>query len=203
MLDREQRAGVLMTVDLLRRTDNRRTGARLTVPMLLGRAIAHEIGHLLLGTSEHPRAGSDARALVARRAARPQAGKLGVLASGSGTNAEPARPRKTAAPTNGSAWRILRQWPTIQHLVLAAAVAALALAAPALAQTSRIGGVVRDETGGNHPRRHRPRGDRRNGHHGRAGLVDDGHRRPRPVRLRRRAGPVSGASRSRRPGSRP
>lgn len=56
MLDRERRAGVLMTVDLLAvRTIAGQALADL--PMLLGRAIAHEIGHLLLGTFEHPRAG--------------------------------------------------------------------------------------------------------------------------------------------------
>ncbi len=56
MVDREERGGVLMTVDLFRvRTiaDRAATG----VPVLLGRAIAHEIGHLLLGSADHPRLG--------------------------------------------------------------------------------------------------------------------------------------------------
>jgi hypothetical protein len=56
MVDREERGGVLMTVDLFRvRTIAERasTGAAI----LLGRAIAHEIGHLLLGSAEHPRLG--------------------------------------------------------------------------------------------------------------------------------------------------
>jgi len=56
MLDREHRSGVLMTIDLLPvRTIAQQTAASLFT--LLGRAIAHEIGHLLLGTSEHPRTG--------------------------------------------------------------------------------------------------------------------------------------------------
>ena len=56
MLDREQRGGVLMTIDVLPvRTVAGR--AATAVPTLLGRAIAHEIGHLLLGSPEHPRSG--------------------------------------------------------------------------------------------------------------------------------------------------
>ena len=56
MLDREQRGGVLMTVDLFPvRTVAAR--ASTSVPALLGRAIAHEIGHLLLASGQHPRVG--------------------------------------------------------------------------------------------------------------------------------------------------
>ncbi len=56
MLDREERSGVLMTIDLLPiRTIAGQ--ASTDFPTLLGRAIAHEIGHLLLGTSQHPREG--------------------------------------------------------------------------------------------------------------------------------------------------
>ena len=56
MLDREQRSGVLMTIDVfpVRAIAGR---AATGVPTLLGRAIAHEIGHLLLGSAEHPRTG--------------------------------------------------------------------------------------------------------------------------------------------------
>jgi hypothetical protein len=56
MLDREQRGGVLMTIDLfpVRAVAGR---ASTSWPTLLGRAIAHEIGHLLLGSAEHPRLG--------------------------------------------------------------------------------------------------------------------------------------------------
>ena len=56
MLDREQRGGVLMTVDLF---PVRAVAARAStsVPALLGRTIAHEIGHLLLGSGNHPRLG--------------------------------------------------------------------------------------------------------------------------------------------------
>ena len=56
MLDREQRGGVLMTVDLfpVRSVAGR---ASTSIWTLLGRAIAHEIGHLLLGSAEHPRLG--------------------------------------------------------------------------------------------------------------------------------------------------
>ena len=56
MLDREQRGGVLMTVDVfpVRAIAERAAAA---VSILLGRAIAHEIGHLLLASAEHPRLG--------------------------------------------------------------------------------------------------------------------------------------------------
>jgi hypothetical protein len=56
MLDREQRGGVLMTIDLfpVRAVAGR---AATSWPTLLGRAIAHEIGHLVLGSAEHPRLG--------------------------------------------------------------------------------------------------------------------------------------------------
>jgi hypothetical protein len=56
MLDREQRGGVLMTIDVFPvRAVAERTAT--AVSTLLGRAIAHEIGHLLLGSAEHPRLG--------------------------------------------------------------------------------------------------------------------------------------------------
>jgi hypothetical protein len=56
MVDVEERGGVLMTLDLFRvRTVAAR--AATGVALLLGRAIAHEIGHLLLGSAEHARLG--------------------------------------------------------------------------------------------------------------------------------------------------
>lgn len=56
LLDREQRGGVLMTVDLFPvRTVAERTATSWST--LLGRAIAHEIGHLVLGSAKHPRLG--------------------------------------------------------------------------------------------------------------------------------------------------
>lgn len=56
MLDRELRGGVLMTIDVcpVRVVAER---AAMKVATLLGRAIAHEIGHLLLRSAEHPRLG--------------------------------------------------------------------------------------------------------------------------------------------------
>lgn len=56
MLDHRDRAGVLMTVNTL---SVRAVAQSAGIPtaMLLGRAIAHEIGHLLLGSGEHPRVG--------------------------------------------------------------------------------------------------------------------------------------------------
>ena len=56
MLDREQRSGVLMTIDVfpVRAVAEQ---AFTAVQTLLGRAIAHEIGHLLLGSGSHPRSG--------------------------------------------------------------------------------------------------------------------------------------------------
>jgi hypothetical protein len=56
MLDLEQRGGVLMTIDVfpVRAVAEQ---AFTALPTLLGRAIAHEIGHLLLGSAEHPRSG--------------------------------------------------------------------------------------------------------------------------------------------------
>lgn len=52
ILDRGQRGGVLMTIDLF---PIRRIAAGSGTPLatLTGRAIAHEIGHLLLGTPDH------------------------------------------------------------------------------------------------------------------------------------------------------
>jgi hypothetical protein len=56
MLDGEQRGGVLMTVDLFPvRAIARRMST--SIATLLGRAVSHEIGHLLLGSAEHPRLG--------------------------------------------------------------------------------------------------------------------------------------------------
>ncbi len=56
MLDRERRSGVLMTVDLLP-VRSIAGQASADTALLLGRAIAHEIGHLLLGSGDHPREG--------------------------------------------------------------------------------------------------------------------------------------------------
>jgi len=56
LVDREERGGVLMTVDLFP-VRAIATRASTGMPVLLGRAIAHEIGHLLLGSAEHPRLG--------------------------------------------------------------------------------------------------------------------------------------------------
>jgi hypothetical protein len=56
MLDREQRGGVLMTIDVFPVRSVAR-GASVAISTLLGRAVAHEIGHLLLGSAEHPRLG--------------------------------------------------------------------------------------------------------------------------------------------------
>jgi len=56
LLDLEQRAGVLMTVDAVPiRAIAEQTSTDVSI--LLGRAIAHEIGHLLLGSSRHAGAG--------------------------------------------------------------------------------------------------------------------------------------------------
>lgn len=56
LLDGHDRSGVLMTVDLcaLRAVA---AGSATDVAILTGRAIAHEIGHLLLATNNHPRTG--------------------------------------------------------------------------------------------------------------------------------------------------
>jgi hypothetical protein len=56
MIDRDERAGVLMTVNLFPvRTVGERASSGIAV--LLGRAIAHEIGHLLLRSADHARRG--------------------------------------------------------------------------------------------------------------------------------------------------
>jgi hypothetical protein len=56
ILDRNARGGILITIDPgLVATIARQSSVE--VPPLLGRAMAHEIGHLLLGLSQHPRAG--------------------------------------------------------------------------------------------------------------------------------------------------
>lgn len=56
MLDREQRTGVLMTVDV---SSIRTIAGKASMDMttLLGRAIAHEMGHLLLGSPQHAKSG--------------------------------------------------------------------------------------------------------------------------------------------------
>jgi hypothetical protein len=56
MLDHEQRGGVLMTIDVFP-VRAVAAGASTSWPTLLGRAVAHEIGHLLLGSAKHPRLG--------------------------------------------------------------------------------------------------------------------------------------------------
>ena len=56
LVDREERGGVLMTVDLFR-VNAIAGNASMGMPVLLGRAIAHEIGHLLLGSAGHARLG--------------------------------------------------------------------------------------------------------------------------------------------------
>jgi len=56
ILDREQRGGLLMTINVC---PVRVVAGRAFTPIttLLGRAVAHEIGHLLLGSAKHPRQG--------------------------------------------------------------------------------------------------------------------------------------------------
>src|SRR5262245_22688199 len=56
LLDRGQRTGVLMTLDT---SPIRAIAARASIDFstLLGRAIAHEVGHLLLGSGDHPHMG--------------------------------------------------------------------------------------------------------------------------------------------------
>jgi hypothetical protein len=56
MLDLERRSGVLITIDVLR-VRAIAGGASVDMSSVLGRAIAHEIGHLLLGTALHPATG--------------------------------------------------------------------------------------------------------------------------------------------------
>jgi hypothetical protein len=56
MLDREHRGGVLITIDVFP-VRAVAAGASTSWPTLLGRAIAHEIGHLLLGSAKHPQLG--------------------------------------------------------------------------------------------------------------------------------------------------
>ena len=56
LLDRQERGGVLMTIDMFS-VSSVASGASTSVSTLLGRAIAHEMGHLLLGSAEHPRLG--------------------------------------------------------------------------------------------------------------------------------------------------
>jgi hypothetical protein len=56
MLDREQRRGVIMDVNVFPIRAIAET-ASTDVRTLLGRAIAHEIGHLLLGTPDHSKDG--------------------------------------------------------------------------------------------------------------------------------------------------
>ena len=56
LIDRQRSSGVLMTLDLSA-VRGIAVETSVDIPTLLGRAIAHEIGHLLLGSSTHPRDG--------------------------------------------------------------------------------------------------------------------------------------------------
>ena len=56
LLDGHERGGVLMTVDLCA-TRAAAAGSATALPTLTGRAIAHEIGHLLLASNSHGRTG--------------------------------------------------------------------------------------------------------------------------------------------------
>jgi len=56
LLETQARAGSLATV-YVDRVAHLASASRVDLPTLLGRAIAHEIGHLLLGTTAHARAG--------------------------------------------------------------------------------------------------------------------------------------------------
>ena len=215
MLDREQRGGVLMTIDLfpVRAVAGR---ASTLVSTLLGRAIAHEIGHLLLGSAEHPRVGPDAGAVVARRAARPQAGALGIFRARSGADAADAaavthRGLTRFAPHcvrfGGKPRSHLCSWRS--RIAPIAPIAPIALIAPdwlilppmtlpnthwrqlwrslvgsGVGADNRIGGVVRDETGAT-IRGATVRAETGGTNTSAAPVhADDGHRRPRPLRVR-------------------
>jgi hypothetical protein len=56
LVDRDTRFGSLATIHL-ERVEQLASTTRVEPPTLLGRAVAHEIGHLLLGTTDHARAG--------------------------------------------------------------------------------------------------------------------------------------------------
>jgi hypothetical protein len=56
MVDVERQAGTLATI-YLDRIDSLAGEAKVDSGRLLGRAIAHEVGHLLLGTHDHAHAG--------------------------------------------------------------------------------------------------------------------------------------------------
>ena len=68
LLDTDARSGVLITIDP-GRTTAVAGQAGMDPSLLLGRAIAHELGHMLMGTSEHARAGL-MRALWSQRELR-------------------------------------------------------------------------------------------------------------------------------------
>ncbi len=78
MVDLEGQAGTLATI-YEDRVESLATEAHVDSGRLLGRAIAHEIGHLLLGTASHARAGADASVLADRRTAARLAARLGVV----------------------------------------------------------------------------------------------------------------------------
>jgi hypothetical protein len=68
LIDVDTHAGVLITVDPAR-TAAIATQARIDPALVLGRAIAHELGHMLLGTSRHAETGL-MRALWSQRELR-------------------------------------------------------------------------------------------------------------------------------------
>lgn len=80
LVDPRTRSGALATI-YLDRVAWLASEARADTPVLLGRAIAHEVGHLLLGTAQHARSGL-MRAVWARDAVRgSRAGEWRFLAA--------------------------------------------------------------------------------------------------------------------------
>ena len=78
LIDLQQRAGTLATVYADRiNVLASRTGVNAAT--LLGRAIAHEIGHLLLGTARHSSAGLMRARWSDRELERPSRGRLDVF----------------------------------------------------------------------------------------------------------------------------
>lgn len=170
LFDRSTGTGVLITVDPRSISAIARNAA--TDPAtLLGRATAHELGHRLLGHPKHSRSGL-MRALWSRdelRRIRPAGWNFSAAEAAQMRQRLQTRLRPLSLVPNPFSvsspyplvrpvlytchrihLRIGRMYGMNPKVVLAAAVAAVALvsSAPASAQTNRIGGVVRDETGG-------------------------------------------------------
>ena len=147
-----------------------------------------------------PSPGSDAGPVVARRASRAEAGALGLFSPGGGPDAADAASgtctatsREPNAPIAPSAldWLILRPMSLPKYRT-GGSYGRCRCRLPRWRRPTASAASCATKQG-DHSRRHRAGGNGRHGQQRRAGDPDDGHRRSRPLCLRRRSARESGA----------